>query len=63
MNWLFGAHSLWRDTLLSIGTGEEDLGDLGDFVDSPWEAVPSLKSEGKGRSVGKKRRERELERV
>ena len=43
MNWLFGAHSLWRDTLLSPDGGE-GLGpassDVTDFVDSHGRSYP-----------------------
>ena len=48
MNWLFGPHTLWRDTLLSLDTREEGLGpassDGTDFVDSLWEASPSSRN-------------------
>ena len=43
--WLFGAHSLWRDTLLSLDIEGRTLvlpqSDIQYFVDSPWEALPS----------------------
>lgn len=47
MNWLFGAHFLYRDTLLSLDTGRRawtmpQCSDGADFIDSPWEAIPSL---------------------
>ena len=62
MKWVFVAHSLWRDTLLSLDTGEEELGpvssDVIDIVDSPWEASPSRRGGccmgwGEGRRSGK----------
>ena len=47
-NWFFGAHNLWKDTLLSLDTGSRALGlphlDMPDFVDSPWEALHFLRS-------------------
>lgn len=47
LNWLFVAHFLWRDTLLSLDTVGRDLilpqSDVPDFVDSQWEALPSLR--------------------
>lgn len=61
MNWLFGAYSLWMDNLPSLDTGGEGLGpasiEVKDFVDSTWEASPSLRSSC-GEQVN--RREREL---
>ena len=53
MNWLFGAHSLWGDTLLSLDTGERGLIlpqlSIPDFIDSPTEALPLLRSESGGK--------------
>ena len=45
---VFGAHSLWRDTLLSLDTTGEGYGpassDVTDFVESPWEVSCPLRS-------------------
>ena len=47
--WLFGTHSLWRDTLLSLDIVGRALvlpqSDVLDFVCSPWEALSSLRSD------------------
>ena len=47
--WLFGTHSLWRDTLLSLDIVGRAVvlsqSNALDFVDFPWEALPSLRSE------------------
>lgn len=49
-NWLFEAHSLWRDTLLSLDTGGRSLvlpqSDVTDSVDLPWESFPSGRVDG-----------------
>ena len=47
MNWLSGAHFLWRDTLLSLDTGGLGLPQLGmpDIVDSLMEAFPTVRTE------------------
>ena len=46
---LFGSHSLWRNTLLSLNTVVRALvqpqSNVLDFGNSPWEALPSLRSE------------------
>lgn len=48
LNWLFVAHFLWRDTLLSLDTVGRALvlpqSNVLDFVDSPWEVLSSLRS-------------------
>ena len=69
MNWLFGAHSLWSGYLAQPRYRREGLGpassNVTDFVDSPWEASPSLRSrlgrrwggqEGEGTGIGMKMR-------
>ena len=47
-NWLFGAHVIWRDTLLSLDAEGRDLVlpqvDIANFVDSSWEALSFLRS-------------------
>lgn len=48
MSWLFGAHFLYRDTLLSLDTGRRawvrhQCSDGIDFIDSPWETIHSLR--------------------
>lgn len=45
MSSLFGAHSLWRDTLHSLDTGSRALvlPKCANFVDSPLEDLPSLR--------------------
>ena len=44
----FGAHSFGQDTFLSLDIGSRDSvlpqSDVSDFVDSTWEALPSLRS-------------------
>lgn len=48
MNWLFGAHSTWRDILLSLNSEGRTLvlpqSDMPDFVDFLWEVLCSLRS-------------------
>ena len=46
--WIFGAHFLWRDTLLSLDIVGRALvlpqSNVIDFVDFPWKTLPSLRS-------------------
>lgn len=55
LNWTFAAHSLWRDTMISLDRAGRALAlpqsDELDFVDSSWETLPSLRSRG-GKMVG-----------
>ena len=45
MNWLFEAHFLRRDTMLSREGLVLSQFDKPDFVDSPWEALLTLSEE------------------
>ena len=52
LNWLFGVHSFWRDTLLGLDIVVLPQSDLPDFIDSSWEASASLRSGwGMGRGM------------
>lgn len=48
VNWLFEAHSLWRESLLGLDSGGGGLvpasNKVPEFFDSPWEALPTLRN-------------------
>lgn len=65
MNWLFGSHPLWWDTLLILDTAGRGLVlpqlGLPDFVDSPREVLHPLRSGwgwSQGEVAGQERGER-----
>ena len=61
LHWLFGTHSVWMDTLFSLDIEGRALvlpqNNVVGFVDSLWEALPSLRSgsgmewQGEGRGT------------
>ena len=48
LNWHLRTHSLWKDTLLNLDIAGRTVflpqSDLLDFVDSPWDVLPFLRS-------------------